>query len=373
LTHRLTMSHLAQNPGAIFSPSIARAAASAAKDWSYIDAWLARKFPNRPSPPDFERNPDTLRALLALASANESADEERSLLFNLESSALAQLSSPPPSTPLQTARHSILSSISDSLTREGSTALTALAQLSLILPAASSSSSSPSTTTSSTTTTLLSALPSEIIKLQLTLDSIEQSLCRLETLTAHLASLTLQHQSLSSSLDQPPRPSSSHSTQDDDGYDGYNDNASDHNNNNNNHHQHSGQLSGYHPPPSLAISNLSAQRRIKSLTAKIPELRDRLSALSVKQQQQQQGSAAGGSVSVEQVREEEEIYLGLVEQKRELDGRLAAFAGLPHDLDAARGELEGLRQELRKAEAERDTVFEGLVERESPKKRVGRG
>lgn len=77
-------------------------------------------------------------------------------------------------------------------------------------------------------------------------------------------------------------------------------------------------------------------------------------------------------MSIEQVREEEEIYFELLEQKRELDGRLAAFAGLPHDLDAAREELEGLREELRKVEVERDTVFEGLVERESPKKGIGR-
>jgi len=75
---------------AIFSPSVARLAAATAKDWNYIDSWLSAKFHGR-TPPPFERNPDTLKALLALAALNESADEERDLVARVEAEALREL------------------------------------------------------------------------------------------------------------------------------------------------------------------------------------------------------------------------------------------------------------------------------------------
>ncbi|KAK6527904.1 hypothetical protein TWF281_009168 [Arthrobotrys megalospora] len=61
---------------AVFSPSLARQQQHQAKEWSYVDQWLQAKYHPRPVPP-FERNIDTLRALTALATANEAADEER--------------------------------------------------------------------------------------------------------------------------------------------------------------------------------------------------------------------------------------------------------------------------------------------------------
>jgi HAUS augmin-like complex subunit 1 len=129
------MAHLPPN-AAIFSPSVARAAASAAKDWSYVDTWLQRKFPGR-GPPPFERNVDTLRALLALASANEAADEERALIARLEADTLQQLRAQEQphnqdendNNTLQSAREAILTSLEAALTREGQTALTAMASL----------------------------------------------------------------------------------------------------------------------------------------------------------------------------------------------------------------------------------------------------
>ncbi|KAK4228147.1 hypothetical protein QBC38DRAFT_475802 [Podospora fimiseda] len=310
------MSHLPPS-SAIFSPSIARAAASQAKDWSYIDTWLSQKFPNRPSPPQFERNPSTLRALLSLASANEQADEQRTLLSSLESSTLSSLprsSSPSP-------KDLILSSLIQSLSREGSLALTTLSQLSLILP------SPPST------------LPESIISLSTQLHALETTILRLETLTSHLSSLTQSSQQISPP--SPGRPSSSHSDS-----------------------PESSSQTGYHPPSNLAISNLSTQKRIKTLGAKIPELKDRLNSISKQ-------SSGVKEISFEELRKEEELYLGLLEEKRALDEQLASFSGLPTDLDAARQELEGLREELRRVTERRDEVFEGLVERETPKKGGG--
>ncbi len=49
------MAHMVPS-AAIFSPSVARIAASTAKDWNYVDSWLSARF-HGGSRPAFERNP----------------------------------------------------------------------------------------------------------------------------------------------------------------------------------------------------------------------------------------------------------------------------------------------------------------------------
>ncbi|KAI6855376.1 hypothetical protein KC323_g8358 [Hortaea werneckii] len=71
---------------ALFSPSKARAQQAQAKDWASVDAWLGKKYGKRI--PTFERNEETLQALLTLATANEGADEQRSLIDKVEKQAL---------------------------------------------------------------------------------------------------------------------------------------------------------------------------------------------------------------------------------------------------------------------------------------------
>lgn len=63
----------------LLSPAKARKQAIQAKDWAYINSWLSRQYAPKPVP-HFERNEDTLRTLLALAAANDAADEEAKLL-----------------------------------------------------------------------------------------------------------------------------------------------------------------------------------------------------------------------------------------------------------------------------------------------------
>lgn len=70
-----------------FSPSKARAQRAQAADWHHVDTWLSSKFQGR-SVPAFERNEDTLKALLALVAANEKADEEREILWAVEKKGL---------------------------------------------------------------------------------------------------------------------------------------------------------------------------------------------------------------------------------------------------------------------------------------------
>ena len=76
---------------ALFSPSKARAAQAQAKDWASVDAWLGKRYPSKRLPP-FERNEETLQALLELATLNDSADEQRSLVDRIEKSSLQAMS-----------------------------------------------------------------------------------------------------------------------------------------------------------------------------------------------------------------------------------------------------------------------------------------
>ncbi|KAI9038178.1 uncharacterized protein KD926_011220 [Aspergillus affinis] len=65
----------------LVSPAKARQAAIQAKDWAYVNSWLSRQYAPKPVP-SFERNEDTLRTLLALAAANDTADEEAALIHH---------------------------------------------------------------------------------------------------------------------------------------------------------------------------------------------------------------------------------------------------------------------------------------------------
>ncbi|KXX78553.1 hypothetical protein MMYC01_204949 [Madurella mycetomatis] len=338
------MAHLPPN-AAIFSPSVARAAASAAKDWSYVDGWLNRKFPR--GPPAFERNADTLRALLALASANEAADEERALIARLEAEALSQLRAHEESqednnstNALDGACEAILTALESSLTREGQTALDAMSALAL-----QSGIAHPTPP----------ALGTSLINLSTQSSTLDQTLSRLATLTAYITRETQITSHLSAEL-RPPSPPNHHH------HPAYEEEEEDNDDDKDKSEETPGSYRGYHPPATLALQNLSTQRRIKALSSRIPELQDKAAALA---------KSLGGkppSPSIEQVRREEEAYLALLVQKRDLDAQVRAFQGLPPDADQARHELESLRSELRRMTIKRDEVFEGLVERESPRK-----
>jgi HAUS augmin-like complex subunit 1 len=73
----------------LLSPAKARQAAIQAKDWAYVNSWLNRQYSPNPVP-NFERNEDTLRTLLALAAANDAADEEAALLHRAREEAIRE-------------------------------------------------------------------------------------------------------------------------------------------------------------------------------------------------------------------------------------------------------------------------------------------
>jgi len=311
------MAHLP--PAAIFSPSVARAAASAAKDWNYVDAWLHAKFHGR-SPPPFERNADTLRALLALAGANEVADEERALLCRVETGALSELQAldskanskidddednDTKDVDINMARDAILSTVRENLSRDGSAALDAMASVAV-------------------TCGLAFATPEDLgrrmAEISGQLAELEQMEARVQVLARYMEREVCKVEQLAEELKEE----------------------------------------GYRPPNDLAKQNLEVQRKIKTLSARIPELRDKVAAVA--------NSVGMPNPTIEHVKREEEAYLTLLAQKNELHAQVKSFQGLPHDTDQARQELENLRSELRHMTQRRDAVFEGLVERETPRK-----
>src|SRR3546814_5108209 len=77
LSRQAPLQHEDPSGPASFSPSVARIAASTTRDWADVDSWLASKLPAGRAPPSFERNSETLKALLSLSAHNEAADDER--------------------------------------------------------------------------------------------------------------------------------------------------------------------------------------------------------------------------------------------------------------------------------------------------------
>ncbi|KAK1999659.1 hypothetical protein LX36DRAFT_469416 [Colletotrichum falcatum] len=304
------MAHLPPST-AIFSPSIARIAASTAKDWSYVDSWLASKYQGRPVPA-FERNSDTLKALLALANSNENADEERELVARAEIAAIHEVvgardvpesNSDLPSS--DTARERMLGAVQDHLTREGRTALNSMATLSCQLAVAYPDAE---------------ALGRSMIDLHAEASDLEQTRFRVHVLQKYIDQESVAVDELLRTL---------HSDD-------------------------------YKPADDLARQNLEMQRKIKAMAARIPELRDRISNLN--------HYTVASHPTIEQMAQEEAGYLGLLAEKQSLDKDVDQFSGLPDDVKTARVELEHLRAEVLTVTRHRDAIFEGLVERESPRK-----
>lgn len=290
------------SPSAIFSPTLARQALATTKDWNYIDAWLSRHFSPGSAPP-FERNSETLKALLALAAVNESADEERDLLSKAEGRSLAELRQ------LDTLHHhsDLLRNLERNLTRDGKASLDALAETAAILnlPRAD-----------------VEQMGAQIMELQVTAFSIEQTIYRIAVLHTHLQKELELAISMLHELDGEE----------------------------------------YQPSSNLGKQTIDYQRKVKALSAKLPELRERISVLSI--------SESNGSArpTIQDVGTEENKFKTALDRVKDLEAQVKSYHGLPHDTDLARLELENLRVELKALVKERDGMFEGLVERESPKK-----
>ena len=110
----------------------------------------------------------------------------------------------------------------------------------------------------------------------------------------------------------------------------------------------------------LTKQTIDYQRKTRVLAAKLPELREKVASLTFK----------GGSakVTIQEVKAEEQRFQDLMATVKDLETQVKSYHGLPQDTDLARLELERLRVELRDLSRQRDSMFEGLVERETPRK-----
>ncbi|ROV89318.1 hypothetical protein VMCG_09634 [Cytospora schulzeri] len=312
------MAHLPPDT-AIFSPSVARQAASTAKDWNYVESWLASRYNSR-SPPQFERNPDTLKALLALAALNESADENRDLVARVEADALRDINAAQEAaaaaqegeeenaadqTNLTTFKEDFYAALEDSLTKDGRAALDAMAssavQLGMAFPEPAQ-------------------LARAMLDLQTRVFDLAQAAARVGLLQGYIGTESARLDGLLEDV----------------------------------------RGDEYRPPADLARQNLEMQRKIKAMTKKLPEMRDRVSSLA--------RTVGVPNPTIQQLRQEEVRYLELLELRRTLDQQISEFEGLPPDTSMARQQLDALREELHSITEHRDAVFEGLVERETPRK-----
>ncbi|OAA73777.1 hypothetical protein ISF_00678 [Cordyceps fumosorosea ARSEF 2679] len=307
-------------PTTMISPSIARIAATEARDWSFVDSWIASQFPGRPhqqAPPPFERNPDTLRALLVLIAFHDTASEEARLLARIERDALTELSSldggggadsaaSATTACPATLRDSLLDIVQQELPKEGRVALHSMASMAV---AAKIALPEPE------------ELAAAVLDTQCAIFEAEQMTSRAEVLERHIHSEVEHASSVLSEM----------------------------------------QGEAWSAPEGLGKRNLELQRTVKAMTAQVPEFENSVAS--------PKSPDASSDFTVHDILRQEQDYLALVENRKELEKRILVFRGLPSDPDLARNELNAYRKELQGITSRRDAAFQGLVGRETPVKR----
>ncbi|KAK8162939.1 hypothetical protein BKA80DRAFT_302228 [Phyllosticta citrichinensis] len=121
------------SPDALFSPSKAAQQRAQAHDWQHVETWLSKLYPGQRLPA-FERNEETLKALMAMAAANERADEEAALLNALEDEVRDELDAISTQDDDDDSNAALVSSIESSFSPTGLRALDFLTRLTSSLP-----------------------------------------------------------------------------------------------------------------------------------------------------------------------------------------------------------------------------------------------
>lgn len=295
-----------EHTAAIFSPSVARVAASTARDWSYVNSWLKSKFLDQRRIPPFEQNAETLKAFLDLAAHNEAADEARRLLERAEAESLQRLRQRQFDTSQsRRLRDDLLQAIVETMPEEGEAALMAMARTAVKAGIAYPEQEQ---------------LARHMVDLQASLYDLEQMTSQTDILHRQVQQEIAEMQGF---LDQL-------------------------------------QTDDYKVRPHLAKRNLDTQRELATASAVFRDL----------QQHHDVGTSLPDALhpSVKDVQGAEEEYMGILSRKKLLDNQMSAFGGLPANVDMARAEIDALRHQLQDVTSHRDAVFEGLVERESPAK-----
>lgn len=268
------MAHLhgrseADAPASMFSPSIARTATTEAKDWSFVDSWVAAQLPGC-QPPPFERNIDTLRVLLALIAFSDTASEEARLMTQVDRDALGELPRNSDSagntasvTP-STMRSSLLHIIEQELPKEGRIALDSMSSMAL-----STKISLPEP----------DQLGAAIIGTQSAIFDTEQMTSRAELLEQNIHTELVHAAHLLKTMQDEVCSA----------------------------------------PECLGKRNLELQRTVKAMVAQVPEFERRVASL--------ESSTASLDFTVHDILREEDDLVALLENKKELENRISVFRG----------------------------------------------
>ncbi|KAF8250196.1 hypothetical protein K440DRAFT_597678 [Wilcoxina mikolae CBS 423.85] len=288
------------SPAKVFSPTVAKQQSLQQKDWIYVDQFLSTRFAPDPVP-KFERNPDTLKALLALASANEAADEEKALEHRVKEKALDELRKRDEA--MEESRKGkgepLLVGVEEHLTPEGRRCLNSVALLSVAL---GSNSTEPQ------------KLSSHLVALSSQEASIAQQTNRIDTLHSRL-------QTELSSLREALR-------------------------NLENGEEHK-------LPPDLTTRVTEWTRTTRHLRNKTEDYKDRLQAMEAV-------LPTEGLTVPALIRQEQDI-LALKELVLDLEAQAKGFQGLPPEKDLARLEVERVQSELEELEAKRERLYDGMI------------
>lgn len=282
----------------LISPTKARQAAIQAKDWAYVNSWLGRKYSPHNVPP-FERNDETLRTLLAIAAANDAADEEASLVNRAREEVVRALKQREEAEDPR--KRDVLEDIEAQLDSQGEDSLHDLAETIVLLGDSSTD-----------TEDLVHAI------IELTRDEFElaNQVQKVEALQTYLDKEMSQVRTEIETLTTHP---------------------------------------AYEIPPDLASQTVEWTRSAKLLGAKVNEYRDRISSL--------QRSVSIDGPTIEEVAQEEDNVLRLKETVRALESRIKSYRDLPPDLEDAKNEYNRLEKELNRLTRERDQLFENAIAR----------
>lgn len=298
-----------QSTEPIVSPSKALRDASLARDWSYVSSWLSRKY-HPHSVPRFERNDETLQALLALVAANVAADERAELLLRAQEEEAEQWSaiekeedhsSDTPDAHRSDFVPNVTNLLEEMLDPEASEALDSLAESSLALGALSTS-----------TTDMSQA----IVDMAYQQQHFQHHVKSIESLQRSLESETRAMQDQLSELEQSKEKSAE-------------------------------------SQETMQQQIADWTRASKLLAVKFDEYRDRVSRM-------QKGSDL---CTIEDLRVKERDVLRQKGQLRMLERELHTYQGLPSDLDAAREEYRRLNDGVMKLRRRRDEFFEYMASR----------
>lgn len=290
--------------GSLASPTKARQAAIQAKDWAYVNSWLSRQYAPKPVP-HFERNEDTLRVLLALAAANDAADEEANLQHSAREEAVQTFKlheDAQTKDPHERQKNEILDEVEMCLDERGRNTLDDLADAAITL--------------GDTLNPTPEFMGQSIVELTAEEFDAQDQVAKVDMLHRYLQKELARLQEDLEELRSDK---------------------------------------AYEAPADTQSLTSEWVRGTKVLSTKVGEYQDRIASL-------ERNQARGPTI--DELMVEEENVIRLRESVRSLEGRVKAFHDLPKDVSGARARYIELERELDQLTRRRDMMFGNLVERQ---------